>query len=108
MSIATVGRRGRSLAVCLPAEFAAALHPLEGERIEMDTEADQIVIGRAPRYTVEAMFAGKPADEWRTLSADAFDRGRTLAGKSLKTDVRCLAARRGRSDLDRLRAGQGT
>lgn len=76
MTKATIGRWGSSLAVRLPAELAASLNLREGERIEMETAADQIVIRRAkPRTTLEEMFAGKQADEWRALYADAFDWG---------------------------------
>ena len=76
MTSATIGRWGSSLAVRLPAELAASLNLREGERIEMDSGADQIVIRRAkPRYTLEDMFADKPADEWRAVYADAFDWG---------------------------------
>jgi antitoxin component of MazEF toxin-antitoxin module len=63
----------------LPAEVPSALRLREGERIELDREADRIVIRRArPQYTLEAMFAGKPAGEWRALYADAFDWGRDV------------------------------
>ena len=76
MTRATVGRRDRSLAVRLPVELAASLNLREGEQIELDGGADQIVIHRTkPRYTLEEMFAGKQADEWRALYADAFDWG---------------------------------
>ncbi len=76
MTRATIGRWGRSLAVRLPAELAASLNLREGERIEIDSGTDQIVIRRAkPSYTLEEMFSGKQADEWRALYADAFDWG---------------------------------
>ncbi len=72
MTKAIVGRWGSSLAVRFPAEFAAALDLRAGERIEMETQADQIIIRRAKlRLTLDEMFAGKSADEWRTLYADA-------------------------------------
>ena len=76
MTRAIIGRWGSSLAVRLPTELAASLNLREGERIDMDTEAGQIVIRRTkPSYTLEQMFAGKPADEWCALYADAFDWG---------------------------------
>jgi hypothetical protein len=57
----------------------------EGERIEMDAEADQIVICKAkPHYTLEDMFAGKSAEEWRALYADASDWGPDLVGESVE------------------------
>jgi antitoxin MazE len=76
MTRAIIGRWGSSLAVRLPVELAASLNLREGERIELDSSADQIVIRRTkPRYTLEEMFAGKRDDEWRALYADAFDWG---------------------------------
>ncbi len=74
MTKAIIGCWGSSLAVRLPTKLAASLNLRKGERINIDTEADQIVIRRTkPRYTLKQIFAGKPADEWRALYADAFD-----------------------------------
>jgi antitoxin MazE len=76
MTLATVGRWGKNLAVRFPNELAEELRLREGDRLEIEAAADQVVIRRAkPRYTVEDLFAGKSAAEWRALYAGAYDWG---------------------------------
>ena len=76
MSIATVGRWGKNLALRFPNEIASQLHLREGERVEIEAGPDQIVLRRAqPHYTLETMFAGKSPAEWQALYADAYDWG---------------------------------
>ncbi len=76
MTQATVGRWGKNLALRFPNEIASELRLQEGERLEIVSETDQIVIRRArPHYTLEEMFAGKSPAEWRAVYADAYDWG---------------------------------
>lgn len=86
MTNAIIGRWGNSLAVRLPAEIAASLNLHDGERIDIDAQPDQIVIRKAtPRHTLQDLFAGRAADEWRALYADAFDWGPDL-GREIVED----------------------
>jgi antitoxin MazE len=76
MSQAIVGRWGKSLAVRIPGEVASTAGLTEGERVEIDTHDTEIVIRRiAPRFTLEELFRGKTAKEWRAAYAGAFDWG---------------------------------
>lgn len=76
MTKATIGRWGSSLAVRFPADVAASFNLHDGERIDIDAQPDQIVIRKAlPRHTLQDLFAGRSADEWRALYANAFDWG---------------------------------
>jgi antitoxin MazE len=76
MTLATVGRWGKNLAVRFPNEIAGELRLREGDRLEIEAAADQIVIRRAkPKHTVEEMFAGKSPAEWRAIYADSYDWG---------------------------------
>lgn len=76
MTHVTIGRWGKNLAVRFPSEISSMLHLREGERVEIDGEADRITIRRVrPRYTLAELFAGKTAEEWRSLYRDAYDWG---------------------------------
>jgi antitoxin MazE len=76
MTVATVGRWGKNLAIRFPNEIAGELRLREGDRLEIEAGADEIVIRRAkPKYTMEDMFAGKSPAEWRAMYADAYDWG---------------------------------
>jgi antitoxin MazE len=76
MTQVVLGRWGKSIAVRFPNEIARELGLHEGERVEIDAAPDRIVIRRArPHYDLEELFAGKSADEWRTIYADAHDWG---------------------------------
>ena len=76
MTLATVGRWGKNLALRFPNEIASELHLREGDRLEIEAGTDQIVIRRAkPQYTLEEMFAGKSPAEWRTIYAASYDWG---------------------------------
>jgi antitoxin MazE len=76
MTHAILGRWGKNLAVRLPQEIASSLELHEGERVEIVPGPDHIVIRRAkPGYSLDAFFAGKSAEEWRTIYADAYDWG---------------------------------
>ena len=76
MTHVTVGRWGKNLAVRFPTEIASEVGLREGERVEIDARDDAIVIRRTqPHFTLEELFAGKSADEWRALYANAYDWG---------------------------------
>jgi hypothetical protein len=48
----------------------------EGERVKIEATEDHIVIRRATQYySLEELFAGKSAEEWRTIYAGAYDWG---------------------------------
>jgi antitoxin MazE len=76
MSHVTIGKWGKNLALRFPAEIASELSLHEGEKVEIEAAPDHIVIRRAtPRYTLDELFAGKSADEWRTIYTGAYDWG---------------------------------
>jgi antitoxin component of MazEF toxin-antitoxin module len=76
MTRVTVGRWGKSLALWFPNEIATGFQLHEGDRVEIDSGPEQIVIRHAkPRYTLDELFAGKSADEWRAIYANAYDWG---------------------------------
>jgi antitoxin MazE len=71
-----VGRWGDSLAIRFPEEIADALRLREGERVEIEAGAEQITIRHGkPHYTLDELFAGESAQEWRVEYAGAFDWG---------------------------------
>lgn len=85
MSRATVGKWGRSLAVRLPADVAAAAGIREGERVEVEAHGEAVVIRRAaPRFTLEGLFRGKTPEEWRRDYAGAYDWGRDVGREIVK------------------------
>ncbi len=76
MAHARVGKWGNNLAVRLPGEIVRASHLRDGERIEIEAQSDTIVIRRLnPVVTLDEMFQGKTAEEWRALYAGAYDWG---------------------------------
>src|ERR1700712_3241974 len=76
MNHSIIGRWGKNLAVRFPSEITTEFRLHEGERVEIESGPEQIVIRRArPRYTLEELFAGKSADEWRAVYAGAYDWG---------------------------------
>jgi antitoxin MazE len=76
MSPAIIGKWGRSLAVRIPAEVAHAAGIGEGQRVEIEAKDGNLVIRRAaPRFTLEELFRGKSAQEWRRAYAGAYDWG---------------------------------
>jgi antitoxin component of MazEF toxin-antitoxin module len=58
---------GQSLAVRLPAEIAEATGFGIGQKIEIIGRRGEILIRPASSSAIEAMFAGKSAEEWREL-----------------------------------------
>jgi antitoxin MazE len=76
MAQATVGKWGKNLAVRFPGEIVKASGLRDGERVEIETQEGIIIIRRAaPQFALEELFAGKSAEEWRSLYAGAFDWG---------------------------------
>jgi antitoxin MazE len=84
MTHAILGRWGKNLALRLPPEVASGLSLREGERVEVVSGPDQIVIRRAkPRYTPDELFAGKSPSEWRTIYANECDWGSDIGRDTL-------------------------
>lgn len=76
MSHITVGRWGKNLAIRFPGEIANAVGIREGEQVEIDTRGEEIVIRRVvPHFTLEELFRGRSAEEWRKAYAGVFDWG---------------------------------
>jgi antitoxin component of MazEF toxin-antitoxin module len=72
----TVGKWGNNLAVRLPGDIVRLAKLRDGERVELEAQAGEIVIRRIePDVSLVAMFAGGTPDEWRALYADAYDWG---------------------------------
>jgi antitoxin component of MazEF toxin-antitoxin module len=71
-----VGRWGKNLAVRFPADIAEAAGLGEGQRVEIVSSKDAIVIRKLPaELTAESMFAGKSPRAWRALYRGAYDWG---------------------------------
>ena len=71
-----VGKWGKNLAIRLPGEIVRAVGLNDGERVAVEAQDGKIVICRtAPRFSLEELFAGKSAAEWRAAYRDAFDWG---------------------------------
>ena len=76
MPQAVIGKWGNSLALRLPSEVVEAARLRDGERVNIEAQNGSIVIHRAaPQFSLEELFAGKTAEEWRAAYADAFDWG---------------------------------
>jgi antitoxin MazE len=76
MAQVTIGKWGKNLAVRLPNEIARASGLSDGERVEIETSDDTIVIRRAiPHFTLEDLFQGKNPRQWRALYAEAYEWG---------------------------------
>ena len=76
MSLAIVGKWGKSLAVRLPAEVARSAGLSGGERVEVETQDGNILVRRtAPSFTLEGLFRGKSPKQWRAAYSSAFDWG---------------------------------
>jgi antitoxin MazE len=85
MSQAIVGRWGKSLAVRLPGEVAKAAGISDGERVEVEARDGDIVIRRAaPRFTLEELFRGRTARQWRAAYAGAYDWGADVGREAVE------------------------
>ncbi len=81
MPHAIIGRWGKNLAIRFLADIAEAAGFTDGERVEIAASKDEVVIRKLPaEATVDAIFAGKPPQDWRALYCEAYewgpDRGR--------------------------------
>jgi antitoxin MazE len=73
---AVIGRWGRNLAVRLPREVAETAGIRTGDRVEIESQGDGIIIRRcAPHFTLTELFHGRSPAEWRALYDGAFDWG---------------------------------
>jgi antitoxin MazE len=71
-----VERWGKNLAVRLPGQIAKAAGLTDGEHVEIETRDGDIVIRRpVPRFTLDELFKGKSARQWRRVHTGAFDWG---------------------------------
>ena len=76
MSQAIIGRWGKNLAVRFPAEIAKAADLTDGQRVEILPQNGEVIIRKlTPDVTIEEMFRGKSAEQWRALYNDAYDWG---------------------------------
>jgi antitoxin MazE len=76
-----IGRWLQMQAVRLRSDEARKLAPHEGECIE----SDAVVIRKlSAECTLEAMFAGKSADEWRALYRDAYKWGPDVGREAIE------------------------
>ena len=76
MPHAIIGRWGKSLAIRLPGEVATTAGISEGERVDIEARDGDIVIRRSvPHFTLEELFRGKSAQQWRAAYGGAYDWG---------------------------------
>ena len=60
----------------VPQEPAIALDLRAGDRVDIEAHDDRITIRPSrSKDRLRDLFAGKPADEWRFLYREAYDRG---------------------------------
>ena len=70
MSVITLGRWGRSLAVRLPSDLTKRLAFSIGDSVEIEQRGDEVVIRRTKRpLTAAVIFRGKSPEEWRAIYA---------------------------------------
>jgi antitoxin component of MazEF toxin-antitoxin module len=76
MACAVVGRWGKNLAIRFPTDIAKAAGLGDGQRVEIVSARDAIVIRKVkPEETAESMFAGKSPQAWRAMYRGAYDWG---------------------------------
>ena len=79
MTQVLVGKWGNNLAVRLPAEIVDAIRLRDGERVDIVSQDDAMVIRRTEkRMTLAELFDGKTAEAWRAEYAGAYDWGPDL------------------------------
>jgi antitoxin MazE len=76
MARAVVGRWGKNLAIRFPTDIAKAAGLGDGQRVEIVSSKDAIVIRKIKaEETAESMFAGKSPQAWRAMYRGAYDWG---------------------------------
>jgi antitoxin MazE len=76
MAQAVIGHWGKNLAIRLPAEVAKTAGLGEGERVEIVSSGEEVIVRKLPaELTMESMFSGKAPEDWRALYRDAYDWG---------------------------------
>ena len=69
----------------IPGEVATAAGIGGGERVEVEARDGDIVIRRAvPRFTLEELFRGRTAQQWRALYAGAYDWGADVGREAVE------------------------
>jgi antitoxin component of MazEF toxin-antitoxin module len=77
MPRAVFGHWKKNLAIRFPAEIAKTAGLRDGAPVQIAASKNEVVIRKLPaEATVDAMFAGKPPQDWRALYRDAHDWGR--------------------------------
>ena len=85
MSVATVGRWGKNLAVRFPNEIANEIALHEGEMVDIVPEDGHVVIRRIqPRYDLATLFAGISPAESRAAYAGTFDWGNDVGREMIE------------------------
>jgi len=76
---------GKNLAIRLPGEIVRAAGLSNGERLDIETHAGEIVLRRAaPHFTLEELFRGKNPEEWRAAYAEVIDWGPDVGGEVIE------------------------
>ena len=76
MARAVVGRWGKNLAIRFPTDIAKAAGLGDGQRVEIVSARDAIVIRKVKvEETAESMFTGKSPQAWRAMYRGAYDWG---------------------------------
>lgn len=76
MTVAIIGRWGRSLAVRLPADISEEMGLAEGQGVDIIPRGAEMVIRKTvPPVTLEDLFGGKSPAEWRALYAGSYEWG---------------------------------
>ena len=76
MSLITVGKWGKNLAIRFPREIARAAGLSNGEKVEVETQDGEIIVRRTTHhFTLRELFAGQNAKQWRAAYRGAFDWG---------------------------------
>jgi antitoxin component of MazEF toxin-antitoxin module len=76
MSHSIVGRWGKNLAIRFPGDVVRAAGIRAGDQVEIEARGGEVLIRRVvPKVTLDEMFRGRSAAEWRAEYAWAFDWG---------------------------------
>lgn len=80
----TLGRWGNNLAVRLPGEIVEAVKLRDRDRVEIEAHDGEAVIRRVrQRISLEDLFRGRSADEWRADYAGAYDWGADIGREEI-------------------------